>query len=263
MRMFATLVMCATMGFMSLGAITVTTGPIEGFEKSMVFSIIGKDNLRPGWYLDENGTAFDENDIEITGDYVQRYIIGRSEAELTAHQDAAVAYFMDKFEMDETTVRNFMNPYSVPPTFGVRCVLVSQFPILPIPDEGFRVYDGGWSLFLPQGTDLGSNFNHATMPTNGIAVFGEYYIDHFLIADKIIHLQSRFPHLTPGPGFVPGQPAATIVTLDVWTGDYDEKSTSKLGIAQSVLDQGTPVDHPHGVNFLTFDSTANPGYGTN
>ena len=116
---------------------------------------------------------------ERTGDYFQRVIMGRSDAEISADAAAALAYFRSQFGLDlnnsGTQDSVFFGNYFIDPRQNLR---MYKFGEEAVPSSGWKVFDGGWNMVVtnPAGITLGGKFPGRHVPQGTLFLWGDYKI---------------------------------------------------------------------------------------
>lgn len=144
-----------------------------------------------------------EDVVPVDGIDFHTNIMGRDEKEFEAVRQEAIAFFEDRYGIDdiETNPDVFLRPYQVEPISNYRVYAISG---RKVPRRGWEVRDGGWELRIinPDGLELGGEFDgeHASFGT--FMVYGDYNIlacknryerERGLCEEIILQYQSRHP----------------------------------------------------------------------
>lgn len=137
-------------------------------------------------------------------DWFHKDVMGRTDEEIAAERQKALAHFEEQFGLDLEL--EDVQAFGQDPRTQYRAYKITGYNV---PEEGWLVRDGGFRVALPAGTVLYGNFGGAdgiTLPGDGIIVFGEYNIDVTAPGigndpeDIIIHYESQSP-IVPTPNF--------------------------------------------------------------
>ena len=217
--------------FAGLAPTTTNAAPVnpgsptpDGFQKYLVYMAAGQYDPN-----DPNYTAPD-------GMFFQKEIMGRDDAEIEAHRQAAIAFFNQRFGIDVLSHPGVtFGAFMFDPRNEYRAYTVSE---MMVPSAGWVVRDGGWRMAVtdPNGITLGGEFAGLHVPVNSVAVFGEYNIavtgpgksgDNPKLDPIIIHYQS-------GSMIVRHPDADGIMfRCELFLGDYDDTNAPR-GLAQGI-----------------------------
>ena len=169
----------------------------DGFNKYLVYLGETVAPEEPGLFMDDE-TVY----------YFQEEVMGRSEAEIDAHRDAAKQYYWDQFGLNfgvaegpETEGADFTG-FMQNPNANYRAYTISEDWV---PSQGWMVRDGGWAAIITaeDGMVLGGEYGGEEgkwVPEGTMMVFGDYSIKverpqsgappH---ADEVIEIHFRSP----------------------------------------------------------------------
>lgn len=147
--------------------------------------------------------VYDPNDPDYTapdGDFWQREIMGRTDAEIEQYRADAVEFFKQRFGIDPTTSEDVaFTSFMLDPRNEYRAYVVSG---RDVPSEGWVVRDGGWTVAVmnPDGLTLGGEYEGVHVPQGTMMVFGDYNIEVPGEEPIIIHYQSGGPIIPSDQG---------------------------------------------------------------
>lgn len=207
----------------------------EGFDAQLVYMATG---------------VFDPDDPDYEapdGNVWHREIMGRSEAEMDANRQEALAFFEQRFGFNGETDENieFM-PFMFDPRNEYRAYSITG---RDVPPEGWVIRDGGWMATVksPDGIDLGGEFEGTHVPEGAFFVFGDYNIDVPDGEPIIIHYQS-------GSAILPSEEGIAF-RCELTHPEWGE------GLAQGVMTEPQPLDdgrvQANVRNILTFPGLGN------
>jgi hypothetical protein len=137
-------------------------------------------------------------------DWFHKDVMGRSDEEIAAERQKALAYFEAQFGLDLEL--EDVQAFGQDPRTEYRAYKITGYRV---PEEGWLVRDGGFIVNIPAGTTLYGEYGGAegiNLPGDGFVVFGEYNIDVTAPGrgnepeDIIIHYESESP-IVPSPDF--------------------------------------------------------------
>ena len=213
----------------------------ESFDKYLVYMANG---------------VFDPDAEGPDGDFWQREIMGRSDAEIAENQAQAEQFFMERFgldfsqaqlqegskEIEGATMMSFM----LNPNREYRAYTISNEAV---PSEGWVVRDGGWRVDFSSDVTVYGNWGGTEgtlVPAGSFVVFGDYNIEVPDGENIVIHYESGSP-------ITPNEDGTMMFICDLSHPEWGE------GLAQGVVNPGMTEDgraHANIRNVLTF-----PGYG--
>ena len=113
------------------------------------------------------------------GDYFQRVVMGRSDAEIVALEELAKDFFLERFGIDVDDPANedridFLN-WMLDPRANYRNYVAGQ---RRVPPEGWFLFDGGWVIIVtdPNGYTLGGEWDGFHVGPDTLLFFGNYHI---------------------------------------------------------------------------------------
>jgi hypothetical protein len=173
---------------------------------------------------------------EELADWFHKDVMGRTDAEILAEQQKALAYFEAQFGLDLELEE--VRPFGLDPRIEYRAYKITGYRV---PPEGWVVRDGGFIVNLPAGTVLHGEYGGEegiTLPSDGFIVFGEYNIEVTGPGagrdpeNIIIHYESESP-IVPSPDF------GTAFLCRVTSDSFDDHGG---GLAQGVFQHHTTAD---------------------
>lgn len=172
---------------------------------------------------------------ELSG-WFHKDVMGRSDAEIEAERQKALAHFETQFGLDLDL--EDVQAFGQDPRTDYRAYKITGYDV---PEEGWLVRDGGFRVAIPAGTTLHGEYggqDGITLPSDGFVVFGEYNIDvtgpgnSSHLEDIIIHYESESP-IVPSPDF------GTAFLCRVTTDSFEDHGG---GLAQGVFKMHTGED---------------------
>lgn len=202
-----------------------------------------------------NGT-FNPNDPNYTaptGEFFQKQIMGRSDAQIADQRAQALAFFKQRFGLDPANGDVQITMSMLDPRYNYRAYVVGGETV---PSTGWVVRDGGFNAVVTKDTVLHGTYGGAAgkpVPAGTAVTFGDYNIDRRDPGGQsrpplLLHYQSETPITVPDQD---GVQTFRCELIDPVTGQH--------GIAQGVI--APPRDAGNGQiqvsirNVLTF-----PGY---
>lgn len=173
---------------------------------------------------------------EELADWFHKDVMGRSDAEIEAERQKALAHFESQFGLDLEP--EDVQAFGQDPRTDYRAYKITGYDV---PEEGWLVRDGGFRVAIPAGTTLHGEYggeDGITLPSDGFIVFGEYNIDvtgpgnSDRREDIIIHYESESP-IVPSPDF------GTAFLCRVTSDSFEDHGG---GLAQGVFKMHTTED---------------------
>jgi hypothetical protein len=147
-----------------------------------------------------NGT-YDPNDPSYTaptGEFFQKQIMGRTDAEIAEQRAQALAFFKQRFGLDPANGDVAISMSMFDPRNEYRAYVVGGETV---PSTGWVVRDGGFNATVTRDTVLHGTYGGAAgkpVPTGTAVTFGDYNIDRrgpggHSRPPLLLHYQSQFP----------------------------------------------------------------------
>jgi hypothetical protein len=151
-----------------------------------------------------NGT-YDPNDPAYTaptGEFFQKQIMGRSDAQIAEQRAQALAFFKERFGLDPANGDVEISMTMFDPRNEYRAYVVGGETV---PSTGWVVRDGGFNAIVTRDTVLHGTYGGAAgkpVPTGTVVTFGDYNIDRtdpsgHSRAPLLLHYQSQQPVSVP------------------------------------------------------------------
>lgn len=151
-----------------------------------------------------NGTydPDDPNYTPPTGEFFQKQIMGRSDAQIADQRAQALAFFKQRFGLDPANGDVEITPFMFDPRNNYRAYVVGGETV---PSTGWVVRDGGFNATVTTDTVLHGTYGGAagkTVPAGTSVVFGDYNIDRrnrggHSQPPLLLHYQSQQPISVP------------------------------------------------------------------
>jgi hypothetical protein len=193
------------------------------------------------------------------GDYFQKDIMGRSDAEIAQNRADAIAFFIERFGIDPDSAEFeddvMFGSFTFDPRNEYRAYTISGESV---PSSGWVVRDGGWSLAItnPDGLTLGGEFAGTEVPAGTMMVFGEYNIERLGPGNSgknSAHAEPLIIQYQSGGPIVPNADGSIMFQCELFSDDFGHGLAQGISAPQMMAD-GTVQANVR--NVLTF-----PGFG--